>query len=121
MFLFSRGEDKKCPVDSSRIPPRWGSPGVSFFREGGGGWLRDAQCRGLYEGWRGGNSIFPWADKGKCRSRDEEDESKEDLDKRKLRNGFEPLFVDFTKEGAIYIIFLLFVWFAIGITEGVRN
>lgn len=59
--------------------------------------------------------MFEWADKGSWRCRTSEEE---DFDGRKFRIGFEPLFVDFTKEGAVYIIFLLFKWFALGIVAG---
>eukprot|EP00903_Cladosiphon_okamuranus_P021845 g20085.t1 len=72
-------------------------------------------CRGFRDGWRNGHSVFDWAEKGawKC-SADE----KVDFEGRKFRIGFEPLFVDFTQEGAVYITFLLFKWFALGIIAG---
>lgn len=59
--------------------------------------------------------MFDWAEKGawKCRSDEEVD-----FEGRKFRIGFEPLFVDFTQEGAVYITFLLFKWFALGIIAG---
>lgn len=76
-------------------------------------------CRGFCEGLKGGHSIFQWADKGEWRSSDRKEELGEELDGRKLRIGFEPLFVDYTKEGTIYVIFLLVKWIAVGITEGV--
>lgn len=41
------------------------------------------------------------------------------MEGRKLRIGFEPLFVDFTGDGAVYLIFFIFKWFALGIMEGV--
>ena len=71
--------------------------------------------RGFYDGWKKAHSIFEWADKGEWKSRDEE---QEDLDGRMFRIGFEPLFVDYTREGAVYIIFLLSKWFATGVTAG---
>lgn len=71
--------------------------------------------RGVRHGWTSGRSMFEWADKGAWRCRTDE---KEDLDGRKFRIGFEPLFVDFTKEGAVYIIFLLVKWFVLGIVAG---
>lgn len=71
--------------------------------------------RGICEGWRTGGSVFEWADKGSWKCRTNEDE---DLDGRKFRIGFEPLFVDFTKEGAVYIIFMLCKWFLNGIIAG---
>lgn len=71
--------------------------------------------RGISNGWRTGDSVFEWADKGAWKCRTSEDE---DFDGRKFRIGFEPLFVDFTKQGAIYIVFLLFKWFVLGIVAG---
>lgn len=59
--------------------------------------------------------MFEWADKGAWRCSQSEDD---DFDGRKFRIGFEPLFVDFTKEGAVYIVFLLFKWFVLGIIAG---
>lgn len=74
--------------------------------------------RGIGHGWRTGDSVFSWADQGawKCRTREDED-----INGRKFRIGFEPLFVDFTKEGAVYIVFLMFKWFALGIVSGEIN
>ncbi|CAN0508745.1 unnamed protein product, partial [Laminaria digitata] len=72
-------------------------------------------CRGFRDGWRNGRSVFEWADKGAWRCSTSEEL---DFDGRKFRIGFEPLFVDFTKEGAVYIIFLLFKWLAFGIVAG---
>lgn len=59
--------------------------------------------------------MFDWAEKGawKCRADEEVD-----FEGRKFRIGFEPLFVDFTQEGAVYITFLLFKWLALGIIAG---
>lgn len=70
---------------------------------------------GFRDGWRNCHSVFDWAEKGawKC-SKDEE----VNFEGRKFRIGFEPLFVDFTQEGAVYITFLLFKWFALGIVAG---
>lgn len=72
--------------------------------------------RGFRDGWRNTHSVFDWAGKGtwKC-SADEE----MNFEERKFRIGFEPLFVDFTQEGAIYITFLLVKWFALGIIAGI--
>lgn len=70
---------------------------------------------GFRDGWRNGRSVFEWADKGAWRCSTSEEL---DFDGRKFRIGFEPLFVDFTKEGAVYIIFLLFKWFAFGVVAG---
>ncbi|CAM9933272.1 unnamed protein product, partial [Sphacelaria rigidula] len=71
--------------------------------------------KGVGHGWRTGDSVFSWADQGawKCRTREDED-----LDGRKFRIGFEPLFVDFTKRGAVYIVFMMFKWFVLGIVSG---
>ncbi|CAN0375480.1 unnamed protein product, partial [Hapterophycus canaliculatus] len=73
-------------------------------------------CQGFRDGWRNGESVFEWADKGAWRCREDE---KVDFEGRKFRIGFEPLFVDFTQTGAIYVTFLLFKWFALGIVAGV--
>lgn len=65
--------------------------------------------------WRHGSSMFSWADKGEWVSKNDEDI---DLDSRKFRIGFEPLFVDYTQRGTLYIMFLLFEWFAFGLIAG---
>lgn len=61
--------------------------------------------------------MFEWADKGKWVSRNDEEV---DLDSRKFRIGFEPLFVDYTQRGAIYVSFLLVEWMAFGLITGER-
>lgn len=49
----------------------------------------------------------------KCRTSEERD-----FEGRKFRIGFEPLFVDFTKHGAVYMVFLLLKWFVLGMVTG---
>lgn len=73
------------------------------------------KIRGIGHGWRTGESVFSWADGGEWRSRVREDEN---IDARKFRIGFEPLFVDFNKKGAIYMVFLMFKWFVFGMVAG---
>lgn len=62
--------------------------------------------------------MFAWADKGQWVSKNDEDV---DLDSRKFRIGFEPLFVDYTQKGALYVSFVLFEWFAFGLIAGERR
>lgn len=71
--------------------------------------------RGIWDGWSKGHSVFTWADKGEwsCRVNEEDD-----FYGRKFRIGFEPLFVDFTGEGVVYVVFLVFKWFTLGIIAG---
>lgn len=64
--------------------------------------------RAFWDGFTTGGSIFGWAEKGGWSCRKSEDE---DLDGRNFRIGFEPLFVDFTDRGVVYIIFMLGKWF----------
>lgn len=59
--------------------------------------------------------MFEWANKGKWVSKNDENL---DLESRKFRIGFEPLFVDYTQNGAVYVSFLLFEWFAFGVFAG---
>lgn len=77
----------------------------------------DDNHRGVRHGWSTGESVFEWADKGvwKCRANEERDFSG-----RKFRIGFEPLFVDFTKQGAVYMVFLLLKWFVLSLVAGER-
>lgn len=65
--------------------------------------------------WRHGTSMFAWADKGQWISKNDEDV---DFDSRKFRIGFEPLFVDYTQKGTLYVTYLLFEWFAFGLIAG---
>ncbi|CAN0434084.1 unnamed protein product, partial [Ectocarpus sp. 8 AP-2014] len=113
-IVWSRVKPQEGPVTFDKgLAPEEGD-------EGGGGEGRKRcwcvlLCRGFRDGWRNGHSVFEWADKGAWVCLKDE---KVDLESRKFRIGFEPLFVDFTKEGAVYIIFLLFKWFALGIIAG---
>lgn len=59
--------------------------------------------------------MFKWADKGNWKSKIDEDQ---DLASRKFRLGFEPLFVDYTDRGAVYMSFMLFEWLAFGLVAG---
>ncbi|CAN0418815.1 unnamed protein product, partial [Ectocarpus sp. 12 AP-2014] len=117
-IVWSRVKPQEGPVTFDKgLAPAEGDEG------GGGGDGGEGRkrcwcvllCRGFRDGWRNGHSIFEWADKGAWVSLKDE---KVDLESRKFRIGFEPLFVDFTKEGAVYIIFLLFKWFALGVIAG---
>lgn len=69
----------------------------------------------LCKAWKEGESIFAWADKGDWVSKKDEDV---DLDSRKFRIGFEPLFVDYTQRGTLYMSFVLFEWFVFGLVCG---
>lgn len=71
--------------------------------------------RGILNGLNTGSSVFEWADKGEWKCRKDEDE---DIDSRKFRIGFEPLFVDFTDRGAVYIVFMLIKWFVFSVVAG---
>lgn len=71
--------------------------------------------RGMCSAWSRGTSMFSWADKGQWISKNDENE---DLDSRKFRIGFEPLFVDYTQKGSMYVTFLLFEWFSFGLIAG---
>lgn len=62
--------------------------------------------------------MFEWAEKGQWTSKNDENV---DLDSRKFRIGFEPLFVDYTQKGSLYVSFLLFEWFAFGLIAGERR
>ena len=62
--------------------------------------------------------MLTWADKGQWVSKNDE---AVDLDSRKFRIGFEPLFVDYTQRGTLYVTFLLFEWFAFGLIAGERG
>ncbi|CAM9448605.1 unnamed protein product [Scytosiphon promiscuus] len=72
-------------------------------------------CGGMCSAWRDGSSMFAWADKGQWISKNDEEV---DIDSRKFRIGFEPLFVDYTQKGALYVSFVLFEWFAFGLIAG---
>ena len=60
--------------------------------------------------------MFAWADKGEWVSKNDEDV---DLDSRRFRIGFEPLFVDYTQRGTLYVSYLLFAWLMNGLVSGV--
>ncbi|CAN0071117.1 unnamed protein product, partial [Ectocarpus sp. 12 AP-2014] len=72
-------------------------------------------CGGFCKAWTSGSSMFEWADKGQWASKNNEDV---DLDSRKFRIGFEPLFVDYTQKGTLYVTFLLFEWLSFGLIAG---
>eukprot|EP00752_Nemacystus_decipiens_P014565 g12971.t2 len=72
-------------------------------------------CGGMCKAWTHGTSMFAWADKGQWISKNDESV---DLDSRKFRIGFEPLFVDYTQKGSMYVTFLLFEWFSFGLIAG---
>ncbi|CAM9896736.1 unnamed protein product, partial [Laminaria digitata] len=66
----------------------------------------------LARGWHEKGLLFSWADTGKWESvatRDEETKREADW----FRIGFEPLFVDLSKSGCSYLVFLLLKWFAL--------
>ncbi|CAN0317827.1 unnamed protein product [Ectocarpus fasciculatus] len=113
-IVWSRVKPQEGPVTFEKSL----APGEGDEADGGEGrkrcWCVNL-CRGFRDGWRNGHSVFEWADKGAWVSLKDE---KVDLESRKFRIGFEPLFVDFTKEGAVYITFLLFKWFALGVIAG---
>lgn len=71
--------------------------------------------RGFCKAWTSGSSMFEWAEKGQWASKNNEDV---DLDSRKFRIGFEPLFVDYTQKGTLYVTFLLFEWLSFGLIAG---
>ncbi|CAN0409709.1 unnamed protein product, partial [Discosporangium mesarthrocarpum] len=100
-----------------RVRPENGP--VEFFEspgdERGFGCCCSNLFRGIYMGWKNGSSVFEWADKGAWRCRRDETVY---LEERKFRIGFEPLFVDYTHQGAIYVVFLLFKWLAMGVIAG---
>eukprot|EP00904_Undaria_pinnatifida_P005995 jgi/Undpi1/2525/HiC_scaffold_13.g05904.m1 len=56
--------------------------------------------RGICGAWTSGQSMLTWADKGQWGSKNDENV---DLESRKFRIGFEPLFVDYTQRGTIYV------------------
>ncbi|CAM9696266.1 unnamed protein product, partial [Ectocarpus sp. 4 AP-2014] len=72
-------------------------------------------CGGFCKAWTSGSSMFEWAEKGQWASKNNEDV---DLDSRKFRIGFEPLFVDYTQKGTLYVTFLLFEWLSFGLIAG---
>ncbi|CAM9630710.1 unnamed protein product [Pylaiella littoralis] len=72
-------------------------------------------CAGTCKAWRTGTSMLAWADKGRWLSKNDEEV---DFDSRKFRIGFEPLFVDYTQKGTLYLTYLLFEWFAFGLIAG---
>ncbi|CAM9446681.1 unnamed protein product, partial [Discosporangium mesarthrocarpum] len=64
-------------------------------------------------GFLKGEGIFTWADRGRWESVHFSDKATQ-REAHWFRIGFEPLFVDFTKRGSIYLVVLLMKWFLVG-------
>ncbi|CAN0484795.1 unnamed protein product, partial [Scytosiphon promiscuus] len=61
-----------------------------------------------------------WANKGQWESVETQD-NKNQRERDWFRIGFEPIFVDFTKNGSWFIVYTLIEWAALGVVGGVVN
>ncbi|CAM9664947.1 unnamed protein product [Scytosiphon promiscuus] len=66
------------------------------------------------------DSMFAWADKGQWESVETAD-NKDKRERDWFRIGFEPIFVDFTKSGAWFVVYSLAEWAALGVVGGIVN
>jgi hypothetical protein len=71
---------------------------------------------GILTSWRRGESIMDWATFGEWRSKG--GETLRTIDRRRLRIGFEPFFIDFTDRGSLFFHWLLIRMLVLGVVAG---